>query len=102
LLCLRWLAVTLISSEDFAAAEPILKQWQAAAPGSIEVQRYREAVQSRLPAPAEATEGKDASASAADVGRLLRLDHPSLPASGLLPPHVGALPSAAHDLTAGK
>jgi tetratricopeptide (TPR) repeat protein len=102
LLCLRWLAVTLISSEDFAAAEPILKQWQAAAPGTIEVQNYLEAVRSRLPAPAEATACTDAGASAADAGRLLRLDRPSLPALGLFPPHVGAIPTVPHDLTAGQ
>jgi glycosyltransferase involved in cell wall biosynthesis len=101
LLCLRWLAVTLISSEDFAAAEPILKQWQAAAPGTIEVQSYLDAVQSRQPAPAETTADSDPGASVADAGRLLRLDQPSLPAIGLFPPHVGALPSSAHDLTAG-
>ena len=30
LLCLRWLGVTLFASNDFPAAEPVLRQWLAA------------------------------------------------------------------------
>ncbi|HEY2148618.1 MAG TPA: glycosyltransferase [Pirellulales bacterium] len=48
LICLRWLAVTLISCEQFAAAEPILRQWQAAAPANVEVQTYLTALSREL------------------------------------------------------
>lgn len=48
LICFRWLAVTLISCEQFAAAEPILRQWQAAAPANIEVQNYLSALSREL------------------------------------------------------
>ena len=39
-LCLRWLSVALVSTGDLAAAEPILRQWQAAQPGIAEPKRY--------------------------------------------------------------
>ena len=101
-LCLRWLVVTLVSCEEFEAAGPILKQWQAAAPTSDEVQHYLKATQSRQPDADVAFASKDGDSSGVDPSRLLRFDHPSMPALGLFPPHVGALPSTAHDLTAGR
>jgi len=39
-LCLRWLAVTLLSMGDFIAAEPILRQWQTIEPLNGEAQQY--------------------------------------------------------------
>jgi predicted Zn-dependent protease len=54
LLCLRWLAVTLISTGETEAALPILRAWQAAEPRSAELQTYLAAVTdplSDLPAP---------------------------------------------------
>jgi len=39
-LCLRWLAVTLISNGRLHEAEPILRQWAAAEPNNVEPQRY--------------------------------------------------------------
>ncbi|HKD37810.1 MAG TPA: glycosyltransferase [Pirellulales bacterium] len=50
IVCLRWLAVTLISCEQFAAAEPILRQWQAAAPANVEVQNYLSALSRQISA----------------------------------------------------
>jgi tetratricopeptide (TPR) repeat protein len=102
ILCLQWLAVTLVACEEFELAEPILKQWQALTPGNVDVQRYVEAIQAQRSPSDDPPAAADVDASAADDGRQLRFDHPSMPALGLFPPHVGAVPSAAHDLTAGR
>jgi len=39
-LCLRWLAVTLISNGRLREAEPVLRQWEAAEPHNVEPKRY--------------------------------------------------------------
>jgi len=39
-ICLRWLAVSLVSTGDTAAALPILQEWQALEPRNTEVQNY--------------------------------------------------------------
>jgi tetratricopeptide (TPR) repeat protein len=38
--CLRWLAVTLLSSAQIDAAKPVLEQWQRMEPNSAELQTY--------------------------------------------------------------
>jgi Flp pilus assembly protein TadD len=98
LLCLQWLAVTLVACEEFELAEPILKQWQELAPGNVDVQRYIEAIQSGRSLSGAAPAASDVGVSASDAERQLRFDHPSMPALGLFPPHVGAVPTTAHDM----
>ena len=44
LICLRWLAVALLSTGESASALPILHQWQALDPRSVEVQKYLAAI----------------------------------------------------------
>ncbi len=39
-LCLRWLAVSLISNGRLREAEPVLRQWEAAEPNNVEPKRY--------------------------------------------------------------
>lgn len=39
-LCLRWLAVSLISNGRLREAEPVLRQWEAAEPDNVEAKRY--------------------------------------------------------------
>ena len=43
-LCLRWLAITLLSNGQRDAAEPILRQWQQREPHNPEVKVYLEAI----------------------------------------------------------
>jgi len=43
-ICLRWLAVTLISTGQTQAAAPIVRQWQQVEPGNAEVHAYLAAV----------------------------------------------------------
>ncbi len=73
-LCLRWLSVALASSGELAAAEPILRQWEAAAPGVAEPKRYLEMIingqQPTQTMPVASVEGEVA-------GRILRLDPPA-------------------------
>lgn len=68
LICLRWLAVALLSSGDADSALPILHQWRALDPRSIEVQKYLDTV-----SPADLQEPAAANA------RQFRLDPPSHP-----------------------
>jgi tetratricopeptide (TPR) repeat protein len=46
-ICLRWLAVGLMTAGDFASAEPLLRQWQATAPESPEPQRLLQQLNSQ-------------------------------------------------------
>ncbi len=55
-LCLRWLAVTLMSTGDNPAATEILQEWQRHEPANLEPQRYLEAIQS---APDDSAEPRD-------------------------------------------
>ena len=77
LLCLRWLGVTLFASNDFPAAEPVLRQWLAAAPGNAATQKYLETALARI-RPALSCLPLDMSA-ATGSDRRLRID---LPAGG--------------------
>jgi tetratricopeptide (TPR) repeat protein len=74
-LCLRWLSVALASSGDLAAAEPILLQWQAAAPGIAEPRRYLDMIAAGKDSagePGVATNGQPTEAAP----RRLRIDPP--------------------------
>ena len=92
----------MIACEQFAAAEPILRQWQAAAPGNIEVQKYLEAVAARREA--AGAEADDLALAPLDDDRRLRLDEsaPAIPPLNLFPPAAGGLPAAPFDATLRK
>ena len=77
LLCLRWLGVTLFASNDFPAAEPVLRQWLAAAPGNADAQKYLETALARI-RPALHAPLDTSAATGSD--RRLRID---LPAGGV-------------------
>ncbi len=78
LLCLRWLSVTLLSIDEVAAAEPILRQWIAVAPGTVEAQKYLEAIAAGRQQAGAANVGA-ASIGAEPAKRLLRIDSPAIP-----------------------
>jgi tetratricopeptide (TPR) repeat protein len=88
LLCLRWLSLALASTGDLAAAEPILRQWQDAAPGIAEPRRYLDMIaagqsptgESAAPTNGQFTEG---------AGRRLRIDPPAAISPSNLPPGLG-------------
>ncbi len=42
--CLRWLAVTLISNQQFEAVKPVLREWQLLEPANAELQTYLSAI----------------------------------------------------------
>jgi tetratricopeptide (TPR) repeat protein len=98
--CLRWLAVTLISCDQHSAAEPILRQWQAAAPASVEVQKYLEAISAQLSESAAENARDSADGTAADGARR-RIDAPSMPAIALFPSRADGFPTAVPDAAAG-
>jgi tetratricopeptide (TPR) repeat protein len=88
-LCLRWLSVALFSSDDFSAAEPILRQWHAAAPGIAEPKRYLELI-----AKGKAVQGVGAAPpedQATISARRLRIDPPARPSAMNLLPSSGQL-----------
>ncbi len=62
----------MVSAGDYLAAEPIVGQWQSAAPGNPEAARYGAMLAAR------ATPASDSSTAAlSDSLRLLRVDEPS-------------------------
>jgi tetratricopeptide (TPR) repeat protein len=112
-ICLRWLAVTLISTGQTQAAEPILHQWRQVEPGNAEVYGYLAAVSAAhaLPAAGDgpATDAEPASrgqetmpqqapsagASHSAGGRQLRVDSQTNSAIAPSPlPNVGNLPAS--------
>ena len=98
-ICLRWLAVTLISCDQLSAAAPILRQWQAAAPASAEVQKYLGAISAQLSE--SAANARDSAAGIATDGARRRLDAPSMPAIALFPSRGDGFPTSMPDATAG-
>jgi tetratricopeptide (TPR) repeat protein len=48
-LCLRWLAVTLLSNGQVEAAKPVLNEWLQREPNSAEARTYLEAIQQQGP-----------------------------------------------------
>jgi tetratricopeptide (TPR) repeat protein len=99
-ICLRWLAVTLISCEQFSAAEPILRQWQAAAPASAEVQKYLGAISAQLSESA-AVNARESAADITNDGARRRLDAPTMPPIALFPSRANGFPTSMPDATAG-
>jgi hypothetical protein len=84
-LCLRWLSVALVSTGDLSAAEPILRQWRAAAPGIAEPQRYLDTIAAGQNSATE-TGTPVGEQHAETTGRRLRIDPPATAASlNLLP-----------------
>ena len=67
-LCLKWLSIALYSRSEFAAAAPLIDQWQAAAPGNLEAQKYAEAL---------ATQRQIGAPPAAPAAVKLRIDSPA-------------------------
>ena len=55
-LCLRWLAVTLLSNGQIEAAEPVLREWHELEPTDPELLRYLEAFRQHRQSAATATE----------------------------------------------
>lgn len=84
LLCLRWLAVSLASTGEWAAAEPILRQWHAAAPGVAEPQRYLEMIAAGQTSFGESSNAASNAGApivggqAEIAGRRLRIDPPAV------------------------
>ena len=87
-LCLRWLSVALASSGDLAAAEPILLQWQAAAPGIAEPKRYLDMIAAGQFSPDESAATTNGSLTES-TGRHLRIDPPAAPSSMNVLPGIG-------------
>ncbi len=75
-ICLRWLAVTLLSNAQIEAAEPVLLDWQKVEPANIELQAYLAALkQQKAAASQPATEPAATDLPADDsTGRRLRID----------------------------
>jgi tetratricopeptide (TPR) repeat protein len=93
LLCLRWLGMTLFASNDFPAAEPVLRQWLALAPGNADAQKYLDTAVARVRPVGSAPIG---AASATGSDRRLRIDLPSGAAPlNLVPERAAALPPSA-------
>jgi hypothetical protein len=68
-LCLRWLAVTLLSNGAVEAALPVLDEWQQADPLNPEVQTYLDVVREhRATAPSGAASATEAPGGAGDPG----------------------------------
>ena len=87
-LCLRWLSVALLSLDEVAAAEPILRLWQIAAPGTIEVQKYLEAIAAdRQQRPVEKIAANNSTASQ-PANRHFRIDAPAINSTPNLFPAV--------------
>lgn len=72
-LCLRWLAVTLLSNGQTAAAAPVLREWQQLEPDNPEMQTYLAAVSQRGAGACGRAKPAEP-ASAASATRQLRLD----------------------------
>jgi len=68
-LCLRWLAVTLLSNGAVEAAAPVLEEWQQADPLNPEVQTYLDVVRERrATGDSEATSATQTAATGAPGG----------------------------------
>jgi len=90
-ICLRWLAIVLLSRGQAEAAEPLLREWQALEPSNPEVRTYLEALR------AGAARGGPAVATLeTDSLRWLRVDPATSPLDTALlsPPVVGQIPSS--------
>ena len=75
-LCLRWLSIALLSGGDAAAAEPVLREWQAIEPKNPELLKYLEVL--------AAGAATASTPPAANDHRRLRLDathQPGMPTS---------------------
>jgi len=69
-LCLRWLAVTLLSNGAVEAAAPVLEEWQQADPLNPEVQTYLEVLREhRATGPGEAASSTEVPGDGGDAGR---------------------------------
>lgn len=85
-LCLRWLAVSLMATDDQDAALPILEEWRKLEPRSTEVQRYLESLQP----------GSHIAPTSDPLGRQLRIDAGRT--AGNIPlPNFGSLPSTSRE-----
>jgi tetratricopeptide (TPR) repeat protein len=82
-ICLRWLAIALLSAGQRAGVEPILRQWQEQEPGNREVQLYLDALRATPPGP---TETPPAERPGIPSDRTYRVDAPSSPGGLVVPP----------------
>ncbi len=53
-ICLRWLAVTLLSNGQVAAAAPVLQLWEQVEPANVELQAYLEVIKQQRTTPSDA------------------------------------------------
>jgi len=89
-LCLRWLAVTLLSRGQLQAAEPVLLEWKKQQPTNPEVARYLAALgQQRAEATTERSPTRPPPADAT-AGAWLRID-PVLSEPPITPPQFPSL-----------
>jgi len=72
-LCLRWLAVALLSNGQIDAAEPVLHDWRRIEPENAELKRYLQAVQQHHQA-SEARGEKPSEPPSDSAGHQYRLD----------------------------
>jgi len=82
-ICLRWYAVTLLSTGEVGTAEPILHQWLQREPRNLEARRYLENLTAGQTGLAAADEPADRH------GMRLRLDTAQVFGAGILPSHAG-------------
>ncbi len=72
-ICLRWLAVTLLSNGQLEAAAPVLQLWQQVEPANVELQAYLDVIKQQETAPPESpAEAEPAQPAPSD--RRLRFD----------------------------
>ncbi len=91
-LCLKWLTISLFSLDEFAAAEPLAEQWQAAAPGNLEAQKYAESLAARQ----QPADPREVYRKAAALN--FRIDAPSTLGPNLLGTRDGSVTAASGDM----
>jgi tetratricopeptide (TPR) repeat protein len=92
--CLRWLAVTLLSNGEIAAALPVLQHWRQVEPGNAELAMYLKAIADRMQAAAKEE-------APTEPARQVRFDVPASMANFNLPTSHSA-PQATPSSEQGK
>ena len=73
-ICLRWLAVTLLSNGQTEAAKPVLHEWQRIEPASVELHAYLAAVEQEATAGQAGSETASVDTDLEPIERHLRVD----------------------------
>ena len=74
LLCLRWLAVTLLSNGQTEAAEPVLQDWRQLEPANPELLRYLDALRQHRQAAAAGADQPSGPTPGESLDQQYRLD----------------------------